>query len=52
MFDCPLWPYRFGNSPESKDYKKRMNIAKTRFSKDLKELSKMGINIAKFFVKA
>ena len=22
--DCPLWPYRLGNSPESKAYQKRV----------------------------
>lgn len=28
---CPLFPYRFGNSPDSKGYKERMKLAKTRW---------------------
>jgi hypothetical protein len=32
--DCPLYPYRFGNSPKSKGYKERMKLAKTRWPDD------------------
>lgn len=48
LFDCPLWSYRFGNSPKNKNYKIRIKKAKVRFPEEFKELSKMGINIAKF----
>lgn len=30
--DCPLWPYRLGNSPESKAYQKR--VARYGFLED------------------
>jgi len=29
--DCPLYPYRFGSSPEAKGYKLRMKLAKERW---------------------
>jgi hypothetical protein len=32
--DCPLYPYRFGNSPDSKAYKERMKLAKERWPED------------------
>jgi hypothetical protein len=32
--DCPLYPYRFGNSPGSKAYKERMKLAKERWPED------------------
>ena len=35
--DCPLYPYRFGDSPKSKSYKERMRLAKTRWPDDYKE---------------
>ena len=38
MFDCPLYPYRFGNSPGCRAYKRRMDNLKQRWPKDWEEL--------------
>ena len=35
--DCPLYPYRFGNSPRTKAYKARMSQAKERWPDDYAE---------------
>ena len=35
--DCPLYPFRFGNSPGSKAYKERMDLAKERWPTEYAE---------------
>lgn len=35
---CPLWPYRFGYSPNDKRFKKRMKSAKNNYPNDYDEL--------------
>lgn len=34
IISCPLWPYRFGNSMESKHFNQRMDKARIRSPKD------------------
>ena len=38
MFDCPLYPYRFGNSPGAKAYKERMATAKRNYPSEMAEI--------------
>jgi hypothetical protein len=42
ILDCPLYPYRFGNSPGSKAYKVRMKQAKDRWYEDWQSLGLKG----------
>ena len=48
LFDCPLFPYRFGNSPKSRAYKERTRVTLLRYKAEIEELTKMGIDIQKF----
>lgn len=48
-FDCHLWFYRFGCTPESEIFKRRTERIKKDFQKELKDLKEMCINIALFF---
>ena len=32
--DCPLYPFRFGNSPRAKAYRERMSQAKDRWPEE------------------
>ncbi len=36
--DCPLYPFRFGNSPESKGYRARMGKAAENWPAELAEV--------------
>ena len=49
FFKCPLWKYRCGYHIKTTRYKKRLEIAQGKYSRDFKELSTIGINIA-FFI--
>ena len=49
IFDCPLWDYRCGFSVNSSQYHERIEKAKVRFAKELKELSAIGVDTAFFF---
>lgn len=48
LFDCPLWAVRFGCTMKSKVYEERIRAAEKNFTRDVKELSDMGINMADF----
>ena len=49
QFDCPLWPYRFGCTPESDIFRKRTERIKKDFQKELKDIEEMGISTSFFF---
>ena len=49
VFDCPLWPFRFGNSPSAAAYKSRMMTAKANYSEDFSEMLANGIETTRFF---
>lgn len=36
--DCPLYPFRFGNSPDTNGYKRRMNKAKENYPQEWAEV--------------
>ena len=49
QFDCPLWFYRFGCTPESDIFSKRTERIKKDFQKELKVLEETGIDTSFFF---
>lgn len=38
IFNCTLWPFRFGNSLKSTSFIKRMNLGKERHPKEFAEI--------------
>jgi hypothetical protein len=51
LFDCPLWPFRFGVSQKTKAYKERMKRAIANFAGELLELSAMDVDTSVFLTK-
>ena len=51
IFDCNLWPVRFGYTQKDGRYNERMKIAMKRWPDDVDEIKKMGIDIERFFYK-
>jgi len=45
IFDCPLWPYRTGNSLQSKICRKRIEAAFRNFPDDIKALQNQDVDI-------
>jgi hypothetical protein len=45
--DCPLYPYRFGDSPGSKGYKARMKLAKERWPDEYLEFVPSAKSVSK-----
>jgi len=41
VFDCGLYPFRFGCSDKSKKYKERIEKAKRRYPEEYKEMQKL-----------
>lgn len=50
IFDCPLWPFRFGCYPNSSQYEARMNKALDNLQPEFEELVRMGIDITDFIL--
>lgn len=50
LFSCPLWPFRIGASIQSKQYRKRMEVALQNFPEDIKALTEMGVDISFFLL--
>jgi hypothetical protein len=48
LFDCPLWEFRCGYSISTTRYKQRIESAFSRYTKDLEEIRKLGVDTAFF----
>ena len=46
-FDCPLWPFRTGESPAA--YRRRMETAKRNYAEDIAEMTADGIETGRFW---
>jgi len=49
IFDCYLWFYRFGCTPESEIFKRRTERIKKDFQNELKDLEGMDVDTSYFF---
>jgi hypothetical protein len=45
-FNCPLWPFRTGESPAT--YRRRMETALRNYAPEVAEMTRDGIEISKF----
>ena len=48
VFDCPLWPFRLGPDSGTTAYRRRMEVALTNYAKDVSEMDRSGIEVARF----